>query len=54
MREKPSEAEVNNWNEFELWADSQGIGTHVDDWSPWWYCWKVSSAVTRGKLRSKQ
>lgn len=29
------------WNDFEVWADLNGVSLeHEIDWEPWWECWK--------------
>ena len=26
------------WSAFSKWAEENGIGTHPDDWEPWYRC----------------
>jgi len=35
----PADADDYLWDKFEVWADSHDVGSHVDDWTPWWECW---------------
>jgi len=38
--EHPGYAPENHaWSTFEIHADEQGIGDHIDDWWPDWVTW---------------
>lgn len=42
MRKKPKDADFHGWSTFEKWANANSISdTHVEDWWPWWECWKA-------------
>lgn len=45
MRKKPSNADFYRWDQFNEWADLNGIGTHADDWTPWWDCWRRAYSI---------
>lgn len=32
------------WNSFCTWADCNGVGTHQDDWEPWWQCYRAGAS----------
>lgn len=38
-RERPDDAGLYDWEQFEEYADSVGIGYAKEDWEAWWECW---------------
>ena len=41
-RIKPTDADNFGWDQFEVWADQDGVGTEPEDVEPWWQCWKTA------------
>lgn len=49
-REKPEGIPDELWAAFEEFADLEGIGTHPDDWKPWWDCYYAGVMFVVGSL----
>ena len=43
-RQKPENADFYAWDEFNKWADKNGIAYHLGQWEPWWNCWSSAYA----------
>ena len=44
MRTKPEYADFYRWEQFNKWADANGVGTEQEDWERNWNCWIIAIA----------